>query len=403
MVHSQGNTFDDNRRRKIGDWCWGDDVSNTTTTRIRAVPTNVNSNGTVRSVTVSSSATNSNDPSTSAGSFVPSSRLKRKQEQTDPPMPKDPALSESTLPVPTIAPSSTTRTTKAKPSEDRDSNANAAPTSSPFPAMASLPPLNVASINSVFSVLPVIEIRATFRHKPESYEVDLHPTRQAILKIRKKLMANLASLPCDIPNFNNNWKWVLMTESEYLLAQCRQHGYDPNLPAKVKLGKDAGNIFVCPKVQSAGLYEPPDTESVAQIYNAETKHNKATAGFGHVLSAIVNTKACTTAHASLRFQSRNLSCLARHAHQYHVVTHHTTGKQLEYRDLIKYPFYKQTWLASGAIKLGQLAHWLPSRNVKGTDTIFFIKKHPVPTDRTSPMLALYAHSGLKKTISIKLE
>ena len=99
---------------------------------------------------------------------------------------------------------------------------------------------------SVFSVPPVIEIRASFQHKPESYEVDLHPTRQAILKIRKKLMSNLASLPCDIPNSNNNWKWVLMSEEEYPLAQCRQHGIDPTSKAKVKLGKETGKIFKCP-------------------------------------------------------------------------------------------------------------------------------------------------------------
>ena len=105
--------------------------------------------------------------------------------------------------------------------------------------------------------------------------MELHPTQQAILKFRKKLMANLASLTCDIPSSNSNWKWVLMTEDEYLLAQCRQHGYDPNSKARVKLGEDAGKIFNRPKVQPAGIFEPPATKSVAQIPNAETKHNKA--------------------------------------------------------------------------------------------------------------------------------
>ena len=93
---------------------------------------------------------------------------------------------------------------------------------------------------SCFSVPPVTEIRVSFQHKPEFYEVDLHHTRQAILKICKKLMANLASLTCDISNSNNNWKWVLMTKDEYLLAQCRQHGYDPNSKEEVVLGKKEG-------------------------------------------------------------------------------------------------------------------------------------------------------------------
>ena len=105
---------------------------------------------------------------------------------------------------------------------------------------------------SVSSVLPVTEIRDFFQHKPESYEVDLHPTCQAILKIRKKLMANLSRLTCDIPNSNNNWKLVLMTEDEYLLAQCRQHGYDSNSKDKVVLGKKERKIFDRPKVKPAG-------------------------------------------------------------------------------------------------------------------------------------------------------
>ena len=59
---------------------------------------------------------------------------------------------------------------------------------------------------SVFAVPPVTEIRTSFQYKPESYEVDLHPAHQAILKIRKILMANLAGLTRDIPSSNNKWK-----------------------------------------------------------------------------------------------------------------------------------------------------------------------------------------------------
>ena len=94
-------------------------------------------------------------------------------------------------------------------------------------------------------------------------------------------MANLTSLTCDIPNSNNNWKWVPMTEDEYLLAQCRQHGYDHNSPAKVKLGEDAGNIFDRSKVTLSDIFEPPVTKSVVQIHNTNTKHNKASANFMH--------------------------------------------------------------------------------------------------------------------------
>ena len=66
---------------------------------------------------------------------------------------------------------------------------------------------------------------------------------------------------------------------------------------------------------------------------------------------------------------------------------HPPWYEPEYRDLIKDPFYKQTWLTSGAIELGRLAQGLPSSNVKGTHTIFFINKHQVPHGRT----VTYAH------------
>ena len=63
------------------------------------------------------------------------------------------------------------------------------------------------------------------------------------------------------------------------------------------------------------------------------------------------------------------------------VTHHITGKQMEYRDLIKDPHYRDDWLRSAANELGNLAQGVGNR-VKGTNTIFFIHKHQVPKGRT---------------------
>ena len=74
---------------------------------------------------------------------------------------------------------------------------------------------------------------------------------------------------------------MLMTEDEYLLAQCCQHGIDPNSKANLKKGKDAEKIFDCPEVTPAGIFEPPETESITKIHNAKTKHNKASANFTH--------------------------------------------------------------------------------------------------------------------------
>ena len=70
-----------------------------------------------------------------------------------------------------------------------------------------------------------------------------------------------------------------MSEDEYLLAQCRQHGYDPNSPAEVQLGKDTGHIFDRPEVKPAGLYVAPVTNSVTKVHIKESKHNRTSANF----------------------------------------------------------------------------------------------------------------------------
>ena len=68
-----------------------------------------------------------------------------------------------------------------------------------------------------------------------------------------------------------------MTEDEYLLAQCRQHRYDPDSPPDVVLGRTAEKIFDRPKVVPAGEFDPPDTN----IHITEGKHNKASANYTH--------------------------------------------------------------------------------------------------------------------------
>ena len=61
------------------------------------------------------------------------------------------------------------------------------------------------------------------------------------------------------------------------------------------------------------------------------------------------------------------------------ITDKITGKALEYRDLIKRPDLKDTWERSLANGLGRLAQGI--REVKGTNTITFIRKTEVPSNR----------------------
>eukprot|EP00804_Cyclotella_cryptica_P013776 CCRYP_016888-RA/>CCRYP_016888-RA protein AED:0.40 eAED:0.36 QI:0/-1/0/1/-1/1/1/0/413 len=56
----------------------------------------------------------------------------------------------------------------------------------------------------------------------------------------------------------------------------------------------------------------------------------------------------------------------------------TTGKSLEYQDLIKMDAHKDTWSTNYANELGQLTQGI--RDISGTNTMFFIHKCEVPKD-----------------------
>ena len=74
--------------------------------------------------------------------------------------------------------------------------------------------------------------------------------------------------------------------------------------------------------------------------------------------------------------------LSERAYAQHIVgavIDNDTGKKLEYRDLIKKDKCRDTWIKSLANELGRLSQGI--RNIKGTDTIFFVLKSAIPKDR----------------------
>ena len=56
-----------------------------------------------------------------------------------------------------------------------------------------------------------------------------------------------------------------------------------------------------------------------------------------------------------------------------------SDRSLEYRDLIKDPKRAATWQTSLGNELGRLSQGI--RDIKGTNTIFFIPKSEIPKDR----------------------
>ena len=67
-------------------------------------------------------------------------------------------------------------------------------------------------------------------------------------------------------------------------------------------------------------------------------------------------------------------------HQAMAVMDADTGKLLNYKQLMKDPKYKKQWEISSANGFGRLAKGIGGR-VKGTNTIQFILKRDVPSDR----------------------
>jgi hypothetical protein len=59
----------------------------------------------------------------------------------------------------------------------------------------------------------------------------------------------------------------------------------------------------------------------------------------------------------------------------------TTGKALEYRELITNPATKEVWSRSSANEFGRLAQGVGGR-IKGTNTMHFIHRHEVPKNKT---------------------
>jgi hypothetical protein len=58
-----------------------------------------------------------------------------------------------------------------------------------------------------------------------------------------------------------------------------------------------------------------------------------------------------------------------------------TGDYLNYCQLLRNPKHKELWERSAANEFGRLTQGLKDGRVKGTNTIFFIKKEEVPKER----------------------
>eukprot|EP00804_Cyclotella_cryptica_P028785 CCRYP_018721-RB/>CCRYP_018721-RB protein AED:0.41 eAED:0.41 QI:0/0/0/1/0/0/3/0/816 len=80
-----------------------------------------------------------------------------------------------------------------------------------------------------------------------------------------------------------------------------------------------------------------------------------------------------------RRQNSRLSRMENEVHKALAVLDKSTGKLLNYRQLLRHPVYQGDWTISSANEFGRLAQGVGGR-IKGTDTIRFIRKSDIPQD-----------------------
>lgn len=100
----------------------------------------------------------------------------------------------------------------------------------------------------------VDKIRTSFQIQPYGYAIQYPPTRDAVLKIRRSISKNLVSLPCKIHGSLNNWRWLVMTNEEYLQEQCTRHEIDYDSTKLVEAHTKNGLLFKRPTVEAPPMY-----------------------------------------------------------------------------------------------------------------------------------------------------
>ena len=60
-------------------------------------------------------------------------------------------------------------------------------------------------------------------------QIDTKPSRISVRQLRKKIRANLRSIPCLLPGIlGKGWEFLVMTEDEWILHHHLEEGTDPD-------------------------------------------------------------------------------------------------------------------------------------------------------------------------------
>ena len=78
--------------------------------------------------------------------------------------------------------------------------------------------------------------------------------------------------------------------------------------------------------------------------------------------------------------AQRIQVVENEVHQAMAVLDKTTGKMLNYRQLMRHPIHKKDWQLSSANEFGRLANGVGGR-IKGTNTIKFIRMQDVKKGR----------------------
>ena len=96
-------------------------------------------------------------------------------------------------------------------------------------------------------------------------------------------------------------------------------------------------------------------------------------------AALAATTARRNDRSQLRRLTRRIARAENEVMEAMAVMDATTGKMMNYRQLMRSPSHKEVWSRSSANEFGRLAQGVGGR-IKGTNTITFIRKSDVPHD-----------------------
>eukprot|EP00804_Cyclotella_cryptica_P009385 CCRYP_018079-RA/>CCRYP_018079-RA protein AED:0.35 eAED:0.35 QI:0/0/0/1/1/1/2/0/420 len=225
----------------------------------------------------------------------------------------------------------------------------------------------------------------------------------AIRNFKSHFLSILAGVADDFPL--KLWD-KLLPQTEITLNLLCQSNATPTVSAYAHLNGpfDYNKMPLAPMGCNAHVHEKTDSRGTWAFHSVDGCRNtrsqtaavaklRRTSRTQHAIASFPHP----ASHTNYQATTLTLDRMENEVHKALAVLDKSTGKLLNYRQLLRHPVYQGDWTISSASEFGRLAQ-RRRRRIKGTDTIRFIRKSDIPQDRrkdASHMAASSATSALK--------